>query len=157
LERDWSVNGKQSRHELYNPILQSLAAHHFNNIGDDGGDDDGDDGDDGGEYVGNTGYVYEKKNNNINVLVPGSGSGRLAWEIASMGFNVHANDGKDVTYTYVNEGMCVGIYILIYNEEEGLFYHMHVTLKKKKVHVCIILTPSYLRFFFFFLSKKMKK
>lgn len=31
--------------------------------------------------------------NTKSVLVPGAGAGRLAYELAQIGFNVHANDG----------------------------------------------------------------
>lgn len=36
---------------------------------------------------------------NANILVPGSGTGRLAWELATMGYRVLANDGTCVEAT----------------------------------------------------------
>jgi len=36
-----------------------------------------------------------------NVLVPGSGTGRLAWELATMGYRVLANDGTCILYCFL--------------------------------------------------------
>jgi len=43
---------------------------------------------------------------NANILVPGSGTGRLAWELATMGYRVLANDGTCVEATISPMTIC---------------------------------------------------
>lgn len=64
LMRDWSAEGAGERDAIYGPILK-LLTEHFG-----GGDDRGE----------------------INVLVPGAGLGRLAYEISQAGFTCQGNE-----------------------------------------------------------------
>jgi carnosine N-methyltransferase len=60
--RDWSFEGELERKECYDPILQTLMSY------------------------------YPDNRSNIRVLVPGAGLGRLAWEIARIGFETQGNE-----------------------------------------------------------------
>ncbi|PVG01818.1 N2227-domain-containing protein [Serendipita vermifera] len=57
MVRDWSEEGKRERDAIYKPILSQLAK------------------------------IPMEERRNHKVLVPGSGLGRLAWEIANLGFD----------------------------------------------------------------------
>ena len=65
--RDWSIEGIEERDTAYKPILEELKIFFSNKTKND----------------------YEK---GINILVPGAGLGRLAYEIAKMGFKAHGNE-----------------------------------------------------------------
>lgn len=67
LYRDWSVEGKQERLTCYTPLLNELNEQFPND-------------------------ENNEKRKNIKILVPGAGLGRLAYEIASMGFNCEGNE-----------------------------------------------------------------
>ncbi|KAF8610356.1 N2227-domain-containing protein [Ceratobasidium sp. AG-I] len=60
--RDWSADGADERNRVFAPILEVLR------------------------------QVPVSERMNTKVLVPGAGLGRLAWEIARMGFDVTANE-----------------------------------------------------------------
>ncbi|PCH36600.1 N2227-domain-containing protein [Wolfiporia cocos MD-104 SS10] len=60
--RDWSEEGREERGRIFSPILDMLKE------------------------------VPQAKRDSLRVLVPGSGLGRLAWEISLLGFNVTANE-----------------------------------------------------------------
>ncbi|KAG8693602.1 hypothetical protein FRC09_010397 [Ceratobasidium sp. 395] len=60
--RDWSIDGLAERTRVFTPILDVLA------------------------------QVPAERRKDTKVLVPGAGLGRLAWDIASMGFDVTANE-----------------------------------------------------------------
>nr|CAH7759405.1 unnamed protein product [Callosobruchus chinensis] len=65
LMRDWSSLGVAERKQCYGPILNEIFIH----------------------------YPEEKCNRGeINILVPGAGLGRLAFEIASNGFSCQGNE-----------------------------------------------------------------
>ncbi|ORY96129.1 UPF0586 protein C9orf41 [Syncephalastrum racemosum] len=64
--RDWSVEGKKERDAAYRPILDTLKALYKD--------------------------VPVEERRNINVLVPGAGLGRLAFEIAQNGFACQGNE-----------------------------------------------------------------
>ena len=63
IARDWSAEGASSRKELYGPVVTAMCERFAGGRGD------------------------------VEVLVPGSGAGRLAWELTDLGFRVLANDG----------------------------------------------------------------
>ncbi|KAL7712768.1 carnosine N-methyltransferase [Entamoeba marina] len=65
LYRDWSVEGKTERTLCYQPILQSLQKE------------------------------FPINRESIQVLVPGAGLGRLAYEIATLGFE---SEGNEISY-----------------------------------------------------------
>ncbi|KZT05414.1 N2227-domain-containing protein [Laetiporus sulphureus 93-53] len=60
--RDWSNEGKDEREKIFGPILDVLRE------------------------------VDEEARRTMSVLVPGSGLGRLAWEISQLGFHTTANE-----------------------------------------------------------------
>ncbi|BFU24053.1 hypothetical protein EHI8A_104230 [Entamoeba histolytica HM-1:IMSS-B] len=62
LYRDWSIEGINERKLCYEPILHRLKE------------------------------LYQDNRNNIKILVPGAGLGRLAYEIASLGFQCEGNE-----------------------------------------------------------------
>lgn len=63
--RDWSSLGAAEREQCYGPIIKEIFAN----------------------------YPEDKyTRSNINVLVPGAGLGRLAFEIASNGFSCQGNE-----------------------------------------------------------------
>ncbi|KAF9363058.1 hypothetical protein BGX34_004974 [Mortierella sp. NVP85] len=64
--RDWSEEGKPEREAIYDPMVQELKNWFAN--------------------------VPEDKRGDIHVLVPGSGLGRLAFEIAHAGFSAQGNE-----------------------------------------------------------------
>jgi carnosine N-methyltransferase len=66
IVRDWSIDGEQERNVCYRPIINDL-----NKLYD-------------------TISVDNKKE--ISVLVPGCGLGRLAYEIAKLGFKCEGNE-----------------------------------------------------------------
>ncbi|KDR76864.1 hypothetical protein GALMADRAFT_95480 [Galerina marginata CBS 339.88] len=66
LVRDWSEEGKLEREACYKPMKDALVQH-FANV------------------------PYEERRK-LKVLVPGSGLGRLSWDIAYMGFGCQANE-----------------------------------------------------------------
>ncbi|SCZ88523.1 BZ3500_MvSof-1268-A1-R1_Chr2-1g04466 [Microbotryum saponariae] len=66
VARDWSVEGAHERETAYTPILNALQ-----------------------ELYGH--YETEDKAK-LNVLVPGAGLGRLAWEIVNAGYTCQANE-----------------------------------------------------------------
>jgi carnosine N-methyltransferase len=63
--RDWSEEGKIERDSCYEPIKEALVAH-FSDI-------------------------PEQERHNFRVLVPGTGLGRLAWDIAKLGARNFSN------------------------------------------------------------------
>lgn len=65
--RDWAIEGSEERDTTYKPILEELKLFFKNKTKND----------------------YEK---GINILVPGCGLGRLAYEIAKMGFKTYGNE-----------------------------------------------------------------
>ncbi|VEL23452.1 unnamed protein product [Protopolystoma xenopodis] len=61
--RDWSSEGQAERDSCYKPVLNELVD------------------------------IYkEKDRSTLHILVPGAGLGRLAWEIAHLGFNCQGNE-----------------------------------------------------------------
>ncbi|KAF8466519.1 N2227-like protein-domain-containing protein [Gautieria morchelliformis] len=60
--REWSVEGGEERSKTFTPIMDVLTT------------------------------IVPQYRDKITVLVPGSGLGRLAWEIASMGFDTTSNE-----------------------------------------------------------------
>ncbi|XP_017781618.1 PREDICTED: carnosine N-methyltransferase isoform X2 [Nicrophorus vespilloides] len=65
LMRDWSTFGAEEREQCYNPIIEEIEAQ----------------------------FPAETSNRaDINILVPGAGLGRLAFEIASRGFSCQGNE-----------------------------------------------------------------
>lgn len=64
--RDWSVEGKVERDACYAPIIQALVSHF--------------------------GDIPEQERGNFRVLVPGAGLGRLAWDVAKLGFSCQGNE-----------------------------------------------------------------
>ncbi|TDL27902.1 N2227-domain-containing protein [Rickenella mellea] len=64
--RDWSEEGKGERDSCYKPMIDALLDH----------------------FSG----VSEEQRSNIRVLVPGAGLGRLAYEIAHLGFACQGNE-----------------------------------------------------------------
>ena len=62
--RDWSSAGAEERAQCYSPLLDCLLAQ----------------------------YPQEEERQQVKVLVPGAGLGRLAWEIASKGFECQGNE-----------------------------------------------------------------
>ena len=62
--RDWSSAGAEERAQCYSPLLDCLLAQ----------------------------YPEEEERQQVKVLVPGAGLGRLAWEIASKGFECQGNE-----------------------------------------------------------------
>jgi carnosine N-methyltransferase len=62
--RDWSVQGSKERDECYGPILEILDRT----------------------------YPASKERHSYKVLVPGAGLGRLAYEIAKLGFSCQGNE-----------------------------------------------------------------
>ncbi|KAI9062461.1 N2227-domain-containing protein [Trametes sanguinea] len=60
--RDWSEEGQEERLKIFGPILEVLKA------------------------------VEPSKRERMQVLVPGSGLGRLAWEVSQLGFRSTANE-----------------------------------------------------------------
>ncbi|KAI0752760.1 N2227-domain-containing protein [Daedaleopsis nitida] len=66
LVRDWSVEGKAERDVCYEPIKEALLRH-FDDI-------------------------PPEERRNFRVLVPGAGLGRLAWDVASLGFACQGNE-----------------------------------------------------------------
>lgn len=66
LVRDWSEEGKGEREACYTPMIDALTKHFSNVLPDERG--------------------------NIRVLVPGAGLGRLAYDIAKLGFTCQGNE-----------------------------------------------------------------
>ncbi|KAI0649903.1 N2227-domain-containing protein [Trametes meyenii] len=66
LVRDWSKEGKAERDLCYEPIKEALIQH-FSDI-------------------------PEEERRNFRVLVPGAGLGRLAWDVANLGFACQGNE-----------------------------------------------------------------
>ncbi|KAH9996103.1 N2227-domain-containing protein [Russula vinacea] len=66
LVRDWSEEGKDEREASYRPIKEALLEH-FSDI-----------------------PMHER--NNFRVLVPGAGLGRLAYDVAKLGFTCQGNE-----------------------------------------------------------------
>ncbi|KAI0634305.1 N2227-domain-containing protein [Trametes polyzona] len=66
LVRDWSVEGKAERDACYEPMKEALLQH-FSDI-------------------------PEQERGNFRVLVPGAGLGRLAWDVAKLGFACQGNE-----------------------------------------------------------------
>ncbi|KAG8991336.1 hypothetical protein FRB90_001390 [Tulasnella sp. 427] len=64
--RDWSEEGKPERDATYAPMLEALLSH-FSDI-------------------------PQEERLNIRVLVPGTGLGRLAWDVAHLGFASQGNE-----------------------------------------------------------------
>jgi carnosine N-methyltransferase len=60
--RDWTAEGEAERKECYDPILSVLKKQ------------------------------FPNDRSNVRVLVPGAGLGRLAWEIARLGFETQGNE-----------------------------------------------------------------
>ncbi|KAH9903376.1 N2227-domain-containing protein [Cubamyces lactineus] len=66
LVRDWSEEGKAERDACYEPMKEALLEH-FSDI-------------------------PEEERRNFRVLVPGAGLGRLAWDVAKLGFACQGNE-----------------------------------------------------------------
>ncbi|KAH9911822.1 N2227-domain-containing protein [Epithele typhae] len=66
LVRDWSAEGKIERDACYEPMKDALLQH-FSDI-------------------------PQEERGNFRVLVPGSGLGRLAWDVANLGFGCQGNE-----------------------------------------------------------------
>ncbi|KAI0827350.1 N2227-domain-containing protein [Trametes gibbosa] len=66
LVRDWSEEGREERDLCYEPMKEALVQH-FSDI-------------------------PEAERRNFRVLVPGAGLGRLAWDIANLGFACQGNE-----------------------------------------------------------------
>ncbi|KAI0705395.1 N2227-domain-containing protein [Earliella scabrosa] len=66
LVRDWSVEGKVERDACYEPIKQALLQHFHD--------------------------IPPEERGNFRVLVPGAGLGRLAWDVANLGFACQGNE-----------------------------------------------------------------
>ncbi|CDO77418.1 hypothetical protein BN946_scf184857.g25 [Trametes cinnabarina] len=66
LVRDWSEEGKNERDACYEPMKEALLRH-FSDI-------------------------PEDERRNFRVLVPGAGLGRLAWDVAKLGFACQGNE-----------------------------------------------------------------
>ncbi|TFK92537.1 N2227-domain-containing protein [Polyporus arcularius HHB13444] len=66
LVRDWSVEGKSERDLCYEPMKEALLQH-FSDI-------------------------PAEERRNFRVLVPGAGLGRLAWDVANLGFACQGNE-----------------------------------------------------------------
>ncbi|KAH9045932.1 N2227-domain-containing protein [Lactarius hengduanensis] len=66
LVRDWSEEGKEEREASYQPIKDALLAH-FSDI-------------------------PTEERHNFHVLVPGAGLGRLAYDVANLGFSCQGNE-----------------------------------------------------------------
>ncbi|EIW53331.1 N2227-domain-containing protein [Trametes versicolor FP-101664 SS1] len=66
LVRDWSEEGKAERDVCYEPIKEALLQH-FSDI-------------------------PQEERGNFRVLVPGAGLGRLAWDVANLGFACQGNE-----------------------------------------------------------------
>ncbi|KAJ3770051.1 N2227-domain-containing protein [Lentinula raphanica] len=66
LVRDWSDEGRDERETSYGPMKDALLAH-FSDI-------------------------PEEQRRNFRVLIPGSGLGRLAYDVASLGFECQGNE-----------------------------------------------------------------
>ncbi|TBU63507.1 N2227-domain-containing protein [Dichomitus squalens] len=66
LVRDWSMEGKAERDLCYEPIKEALIQH-FSDI-------------------------PQEERRNFRVLVPGAGLGRLAWDVAKLGFACQGNE-----------------------------------------------------------------
>ncbi|KAJ3800951.1 N2227-domain-containing protein [Lentinula aff. detonsa] len=66
LVRDWSAEGQEERETSYGPMKEALLAH-FSDI-------------------------PEEERRNFRVLVPGSGLGRLAYDVANLGFACQGNE-----------------------------------------------------------------
>lgn len=64
IARDWSSAGAEERSQCYSPVLAELVAQ----------------------------YPRLEERSDVKVLVPGAGLGRLAWEIASKGFQCQGNE-----------------------------------------------------------------
>ncbi|KAM6501500.1 N2227 domain containing protein [Amanita muscaria] len=66
LVRDWSSEGKEERGACYEPIKDALLQHYS--------------------------HIPEAERGNLRVLVPGAGLGRLAWDVAHLGFSCQGNE-----------------------------------------------------------------
>ncbi|KAL0564051.1 hypothetical protein V5O48_018006 [Marasmius crinis-equi] len=64
--RDWSEEGKDERETAYGPMKEALLAHFHD--------------------------IPERERRNFRVLVPGAGLGRLAYDVASLGFACQGNE-----------------------------------------------------------------
>ncbi|KAF8153322.1 N2227-like protein-domain-containing protein [Crassisporium funariophilum] len=64
--RDWSETGKSERESCYKPMKDALLAHFA--------------------------YISPERRRNLRVLVPGAGLGRLAYDVAKMGFACQGNE-----------------------------------------------------------------
>lgn len=75
LMRDWSAQGEKERQAVFPPVLEGLEKHF------------------GGRRrrKRRSGEEKEEKEEEKKVLVPGSGTGRLASDIADLGMSVHHN------------------------------------------------------------------
>ena len=65
--RDWTIEGKKERDLTYQPIIEQIKKY----------------------------FIDNNNNKNRNILVPGAGLSRLAFEIGKMGFNI---DAIEVSY-----------------------------------------------------------
>ncbi|KAG4108714.1 N2227-domain-containing protein [Neocallimastix lanati (nom. inval.)] len=64
--RDWSEEGKMEREQTYTPIINALLDFYKD--------------------------VPEEERGDLNILVPGAGLGRLAYDIAKLGFSTQGNE-----------------------------------------------------------------
>ncbi|KAK2466532.1 hypothetical protein APHAL10511_001394 [Amanita phalloides] len=64
--RDWSAEGEQEREACYKPIKDALLQYYS--------------------------HVPESQRGSLRVLVPGAGLGRLAWDVAHLGFSCQGNE-----------------------------------------------------------------
>ena len=76
--RDWSEAGKEEREMCYAPILKELEDLYPANNKDNSADTDS--------------GIDTSYRNNVKILVPGAGLGRLAYDIAKMGFECQGNE-----------------------------------------------------------------
>ncbi|THH28862.1 hypothetical protein EUX98_g5320 [Antrodiella citrinella] len=87
--RDWSVEGKVERDVCYEPMKESLLEK-FSDM------------------------PFEERHN-LRVLVPGAGLGRLAWDVASLGFSCQGNE-------FSHYMLLASFFIL--NRTEGINQHV---------------------------------
>ncbi|KAG1719874.1 N2227-domain-containing protein [Suillus lakei] len=89
--RDWSQEGKEERETCYTPMKDALVAHFSDKPSPD-------------------------SRQNIRVLVPGAGLGRLAYDVANLGFACQGNEFSHymllASYLILNRTDAIGQYII---------------------------------------------
>jgi len=99
LARDWSAQGVLSRQELYEPILTEMntlyppssSSPSSSSSSSSSSSASSPSSPSSSSQLPTRMMGFEGREG-VHVLVPGAGAGRLAWELACLGFNVHAND-----------------------------------------------------------------